>query len=154
MDRPVSGEGYRGRQDQWSERRSAFTRIELVVVLAVLAALVLLLLPALPHRAHSGPALNQRCANNLRHLGEALSLFAAERGQYPASHEWAISVTDALAGPLSLYGAGNYEVFICPVKKSDLGDEKGVLFSYGYNGAGAATNGLEVELGMGRTKGV
>jgi prepilin-type processing-associated H-X9-DG protein len=157
MDGPMSGEGYRGAQDQWTERRSAFTRTELVVVLAMLGAMVFVFLPALPHREHSGPARDELCVNNLRRLGEAVSLFATERGQYPASHEWVISAGGS-PGPLAPYGAGSYEVFICPEKKcavrGERPAERGALFSYGYNGAGAATNGVDVELGMGRAKGI
>ena len=64
---------------QISDRRDAFTRLDLVAVLLVLALCAAVMLPAL---ASSRPR-SQRviCANNLRQIGSALQLWGSEHGE-------------------------------------------------------------------------
>ena len=60
-------------------RETAFTRLELMAVIAALALLAGIVLPAL---AQSKPRSQQAiCFNNLRMIGQAMLLFNAENGQ-------------------------------------------------------------------------
>lgn len=62
-------------------RRAAFTLIELLVVLSIITLLVSLLLPALG--AARDAAKSQQCLSNIRQLGVATAVFAAEHRWFP-----------------------------------------------------------------------
>ncbi len=67
----------------------AFTRTELVLVLAVLSLLVAIVLPALAHdRSRSVRII---CANNLRQIGTALQVWGNDHGELPP---WEVYVAD------------------------------------------------------------
>jgi type II secretory pathway pseudopilin PulG len=61
---------------------SAFTIIELLVVVSITVLLISLLLPALTQARHQ--AWRITCANNLRTFGRALDCYRSARGFYPA----------------------------------------------------------------------
>jgi prepilin-type N-terminal cleavage/methylation domain-containing protein len=64
-----------------SARRTGFTIIELVVVIAIIALLAAILLPLLAQARAKGERL--RCAAHLREFGKALNLYRSELGRYP-----------------------------------------------------------------------
>jgi prepilin-type N-terminal cleavage/methylation domain-containing protein/prepilin-type processing-associated H-X9-DG protein len=65
-----------------SQLKSAFTVIELLVVLGIIAVLMAILLPAAEHVRHQ--AYIDKCASNLRQIGMALSIYAQDNhGNYP-----------------------------------------------------------------------
>lgn len=67
------------------ERQSAFTLVELLVVIGIIAVLVSILLPALGRARESANAL--KCASNLRSIGQAMASYTAEnRGVFPAAY--------------------------------------------------------------------
>lgn len=71
-------------------RRSAFTLVEVLVVVAILGVLVGVLLPSLQAARES--VRRTTCGNNLRQLGLALGGYESARGRFPLgaeSREWA-----------------------------------------------------------------
>lgn len=64
-----------------SHRRSGFTMIEVLVVIAIIAVLVGITIPAV-QRAREA-ARSTQCRNNLKQIGTATSLFEAAFGAYP-----------------------------------------------------------------------
>src|SRR5437867_3115090 len=61
--------------------RSAFTLVELLVVIAVIGLLIALLLPAVQAARES--ARKAACKNNLRQIGLALHTFESANGRFP-----------------------------------------------------------------------
>jgi len=61
---------------------SAFTRIELFVVIVVIAVLVAMLLPGLPPRRQSYSRMIGNCLNNLKEIGTGYRLWAGDNGGF------------------------------------------------------------------------
>jgi len=60
---------------------SAFTLVELLVVIGIIALLIAILMPALSKaRAQS---LEVACASNLRQMGQAMTIYTTETKYYP-----------------------------------------------------------------------
>ena len=62
-------------------RRTGFTLIELVVVIAIIAVLVALVLPAVQQARES--ARRTQCRNNLKQIGLALSNYHSTHNIFP-----------------------------------------------------------------------
>jgi len=92
-------------------------------------------------------------ANHLRQVRGAVSAYVAHSHQYPTADEWGQLELTGSGGPLLPYLAEGQATFICPQKQGAIrpGNPNPAfgLFSYGYNGAGAAPEGRDLELGLG-----
>ncbi|MGE5609597.1 MAG: type II secretion system protein, partial [Bacillota bacterium] len=63
------------------KRQSAFTLVELLVVIGIVAVLLAILLPALKRVRQQGERVV--CASNLRQLGMAMLMFARDHKDRP-----------------------------------------------------------------------
>lgn len=105
--------------------RSAFSLVEILVVLGVVATLSLMLMSGMSQAGKRARSI--KCLNNLRQIGSAAMQFAANsNGQLPMSQHqnehglgisWYASLGDYLDAPKDSFG--NYvkspEIFKCPV---------------------------------------
>lgn len=82
-----------------SKQTSAFTRLELVVVLAVIFTLfVLLVLPYLARPKHRGGHARIRCSSNLKQIALSFKMYAGDHGQKFPMADYADS---AITNPVS-----------------------------------------------------
>ena len=129
-------------------RRSAFTLLELLVVVAIIAVLIALLFAAIQKARQTGEAT--ACASNLKQLALANLAFAAEHdGQYVAAQDHANAVRwhgvrsgggafDGTRGPLAPYLGAEARVKLCPIFRDALSGADSFENStggYGYNAA-------------------
>ena len=97
---------------------SAFTLIELLMVVAIIAILAALLLPALATAKSAG--LCAACKSNERQLGIALNMYTGEFRKYPlcadidASRQGSVMLWDNRLLP---FVADNRRLFSCPADK-------------------------------------
>lgn len=128
-----------------TRNRSAFTLIELFVVIAVIAILAALLLPALARAKAS--AHSAKCKSNLHQIGLSLQMYVDDEGLYPRTPDsmpyarWARALNANLNQPMSaphvwpVTPPESYPLgcFICPADKRK---RRGTGGSYGYNAWG------------------
>jgi prepilin-type N-terminal cleavage/methylation domain-containing protein len=100
-----------------------FTLVEVLVSLVLVALLAAILYPvyaASRERAHQSV-----CLSNLRHLGQALTMYRQDYGSYPRSPAW-----DA---PLVPY-VKERQVFLCPSFRETPGIQAATSYRYQFDG--------------------
>ena len=147
-------------------KNSAFTLVELLVVVAIVGILAALLLAAISQV--KGRALRIQCANNVRQLGIALQTFVADKNAYPFfinnhisragfpehSTYWAASLQHELDNQnhTNDFGYLSQGIWKCPAANKPLNWSKDDdYYSYGYNWLGLSHQTDTNCLGLGGT---
>src|SRR5262245_3578072 len=103
-----------------TRRRSAFTLVELLVVIGIIAVLIGMLLPSLNRARMQAKELG--CKSNLRQMGVALTMYINETRYYPGHCNNRAGVPPYAVWPTRLrkYMKGSQGVFRCPTQDLDF----------------------------------
>jgi prepilin-type N-terminal cleavage/methylation domain-containing protein/prepilin-type processing-associated H-X9-DG protein len=115
-------------------RRSAFTLVELLVVVAIIGLLVALLLPAV--QAARATARRSHCASNMRQIGLAIQQYCdAHRGRFPMMwHDQESEVKTTWIYTLAPYLESVDEIRLCPEDILRIEGDSDRRTSYALNG--------------------
>lgn len=131
-------------------RRSAFTLLELLVVVAIIGILAALLLPAITHARAT--ARRTTCISNLRQVTMAIRLYADDHSdrlpELAETHPYPNGVgayyKQLVKGYLGLSGLAspNEKVFTCPVDHKVRLQVRNAFASYTFNGYEADSSSI------------
>jgi prepilin-type processing-associated H-X9-DG protein/prepilin-type N-terminal cleavage/methylation domain-containing protein len=115
------------------QRRSAFTLVELLVVIAVIGVLVALLLPAV--QAARGAARRTQCASNMRQIGMAIHQYAdSHDGRFPKMWHEQPKIETTWIFALAPHLESVDEIRLCPEDRERLERASSRETSYALNG--------------------
>jgi prepilin-type N-terminal cleavage/methylation domain-containing protein len=122
-----------------SERKSAFTLVELLVAIAIIGLLAAMLLPALS--AAKRRAKDIQCLNNERQLTLASSIYATENGSHAAYNN--ANEPDSLWMGMGYYG-NQRQVLVCPMTHdpADQTELGAADLTWSWSGIAGGTNVL------------
>jgi prepilin-type N-terminal cleavage/methylation domain-containing protein/prepilin-type processing-associated H-X9-DG protein len=110
-------------------RRSGFTIIELLIVIAIMGVLMGLLIPAIQQSRMA--ARRTECANNLRQIGIAIHQFCeVNKGQFPKSSHGTLDLEATWVYTLAPYLENVDKIRICPEdpRSDELMENKGTSY--------------------------
>lgn len=113
-------------QDRRLEQRArAFTLVEMLVVIGVIAILAAILLPSLSKAKER--ARNSQCLSNVRQLGVAIQLYAADSDGFPYSADTRTDSTWFTS--IATYYNSDYALMSCPTFKGSRPANQALSFS-------------------------
>src|SRR4051812_45137187 len=129
-----------------SSSSSAFTLVELLVVIGIIAVLIAILLPAL-NRAREA-AKQVQCLSNMKQLSNAVMMFANEnRGWMPGRAGSSMSYNDTSSGTINIKNMPGSAAFQGDNVAWDwIAFQRQVDPIFGYTGAGGPTGNQNITL--------
>jgi prepilin-type processing-associated H-X9-DG protein/prepilin-type N-terminal cleavage/methylation domain-containing protein len=130
--------------------RSAFTLVELLVVIGIIALLISILLPALSKARRAANTV--KCGSNLHSMGQAISMYVNQYRHYPGHAGLGSGPNPFAIWPVRLRNMmnGNTKVFVCAAQDAGYGDWTSWLAhpnSVGVSKATQADTGWGYEVG-------
>ena len=105
--------------DSVNQNNKGFTLLEMVVVMSIILMLAFLLYPATMRAVKKVEKI--QCANNLKQLSYALTIYLQDYRMYPSSVRYAVSGEEgSIVDAVTDYINNKNEIFICPSTEDEF----------------------------------